>query len=113
MTILRVEHDIADNKRSGFSTMSKGFSLRTFSKKASRLVTGLIKNSKQTVKGQDRSDQSPNYAGEFTGMLAKVALAVQIKREDGFDGMYFVHAVLSLVPSQIASNLGEVLRRGT
>jgi hypothetical protein len=48
-----------------------------------------------------RSDQSAKNAGEFTGMLAKEALAVQITSEVGFDGMYFVHAVLSLVPSQI------------
>jgi hypothetical protein len=48
-----------------------------------------------------RSDQSANNAGEFTGMLAKEALAVQITPERGFDGMYFVHGVLSLVPSQI------------
>jgi hypothetical protein len=48
-----------------------------------------------------RSDQGAKNAGEFTGMLAKEALAVQITREVAFDGMYFVHAVLSLVPSQI------------
>ena len=49
-----------------------------------------------------RSDRSAKNAGEFTGMLAKEALALQIAREGGFDdGMYFVHAVLSLVPSQI------------
>ena len=52
MTVLRVEHDIADTKRSGFSAMGKGFSLRTFSKKAPRLVAGLIKESKETVKVQ-------------------------------------------------------------
>jgi hypothetical protein len=37
MTVLRVEHDIADTKRSGFSAVGKGFSLRTFSKKAARI----------------------------------------------------------------------------
>lgn len=49
MTVLRVEHDIADTNRSGFSAIGKGFSLRTFSKKASRVVAGLIKNSKETA----------------------------------------------------------------
>ena len=53
MTVLRVEHDIADNKRSGFSAVGKGFSLRTFSKKASRLVAGLIKDSKASMEGQE------------------------------------------------------------
>jgi hypothetical protein len=53
MVVLRVEHDIADTKRSGFSAVGKGFSLRTFSKKASRLVAGLIKESEQTVKMQE------------------------------------------------------------
>ena len=48
-----------------------------------------------------RTDQDVNNAGEFTGMLAKEALAVQITHERGFDGMYLVHAILSLVPSQI------------
>lgn len=53
MTVMRVEHDIADTKRSGFSVMGKGFSLRTFSKKASRLVASLISESEKTVKGQE------------------------------------------------------------
>jgi hypothetical protein len=53
MTVLRLEHDIADNKRSGFSAAGKGFSLRTFSKKASRLVAGLIKGSKESMVGQE------------------------------------------------------------
>src|SRR5882762_7632289 len=35
MTVLRVEHDIAGNKQSGFSGVGKGFSLSTFSKQAS------------------------------------------------------------------------------
>src|ERR1700726_5107642 len=43
MKVLRVEHDIAGNKRSGFSAIGKGFSLRTFSERASRLVANLIK----------------------------------------------------------------------
>ena len=33
MMVLRVEHDIAGNKRSGFSAVGKGFSLRTFSER--------------------------------------------------------------------------------
>src|SRR5579871_241894 len=45
MTVLRVEHDIAENKRSGFSAHCAGFSLRTFSKKASRVVDAMIKES--------------------------------------------------------------------
>ncbi len=53
MTVLRVEQDIADTKRSGFSAFGKGFSLRTFSEKASRLVAGLIKESKESVERQE------------------------------------------------------------
>lgn len=52
MLVLRVEHDIAGNKRSGFSAVSKGFSLRTFSERASRLVGGLIKESEESLEGQ-------------------------------------------------------------
>jgi hypothetical protein len=52
MTVLRVEHDITDARRSGFSAIGKGFSLRTFSKKASRAISGLIKDSKATAEGQ-------------------------------------------------------------
>jgi hypothetical protein len=48
MMVLRVEHDAAGSKRSGFSAVSKGFSLRTFSERASRLVAGLIKQSEKT-----------------------------------------------------------------
>lgn len=53
VTVLRVEHDIADNKRSGFSAVGKGFSLRTFTKKASRLVAGMIQDSKETLARQE------------------------------------------------------------
>ena len=53
MTVLRVEQDLTDNKRSGFSAVGKGFSLRTFSKKASRVVAGLVKDSKESVVGQE------------------------------------------------------------
>jgi hypothetical protein len=53
MMVLRVEHDRAGSKRSGFSAVGKGFSLRTFSDRASRLIDGLIKESEESVKGQD------------------------------------------------------------
>jgi hypothetical protein len=52
MMVLRVEHDAAGNTRSGFSAVGKGFSLRTFSERASRLVTGLIKESEETMEGK-------------------------------------------------------------
>ena len=52
MMVLRVEHDAAGSKRSGFSAVGKGFSLRTFSERASRLVDGLIKESEESIKGQ-------------------------------------------------------------
>jgi hypothetical protein len=51
--VLRVEHDAEGNKRSGFAAISKGFSLRTFSERASRIVTDLIKKSKETMDGQE------------------------------------------------------------
>ena len=53
MMVLRVEHDCAGGKRSGFSAVSKGFSLRSFSGRASRLIDALIKESEESVKGQD------------------------------------------------------------
>jgi hypothetical protein len=34
LTVLRMEHDIAENRRSAFSAVGSGFSLRTFSKKS-------------------------------------------------------------------------------
>jgi hypothetical protein len=52
LMVLRVEHDITGNKRSGFSAVGKGFTLRTFSERASRLVNGLIKESEESMKGQ-------------------------------------------------------------
>ena len=52
MMVLRVEHDVAGNKRSGFSAVSKGFTLRTLSERASRLVDGLINDSEESMKGQ-------------------------------------------------------------
>lgn len=53
MMVLRVEHDVTGNKRSGFSAVGKGFSLRTFSERASRLVDGLIKESEESIKGRE------------------------------------------------------------
>ena len=52
MLVLRVEHDAAGVKRSGFSAVSKGFSLRTFSDQASRLVESLIKESEESMESQ-------------------------------------------------------------
>lgn len=53
MTVLRVDHDIAGNNRSGFSAVGKGFLLSTFSERASRVVAGLIKESEEIVKEQE------------------------------------------------------------
>ena len=53
MTVLRLEHDIADNKRSGFSAVGKGFSLHTSSGQASRLVADLIKESEEFDEGKE------------------------------------------------------------
>ena len=53
MMVLRVEHDIGGNKRSGFSAVGKGFTLRTFSNHASRFVADLIKDSEEIVERQE------------------------------------------------------------
>jgi hypothetical protein len=53
MTVLRVEHNAAGSKRSGFSVVGKGFSLRTFSERDSRLVADLIKESEETGEFQE------------------------------------------------------------
>jgi len=45
MMVLRVEHDLAGHKRSGFSAVGKGFLVHTFSDRATRIVDGLIKES--------------------------------------------------------------------
>jgi hypothetical protein len=52
MTVLRVEHNIEGSKRSGFSAVGKGFLLGTFSDRASRVVLGLIKESKEFGKAE-------------------------------------------------------------
>ena len=49
MTVLRVDHDTAGNSRSGFSAVGRGFLLSTFSDRASRVVLGLIKESKDSL----------------------------------------------------------------
>jgi hypothetical protein len=45
MLVMRVDHDVAGINRSGFSAVGKGFMLRTYSERASRSVTDLIKES--------------------------------------------------------------------
>jgi hypothetical protein len=49
MTVLRVDHDNADGRGSGFSAISNGFSLRTFSMQESRLVADLIRGAEDLV----------------------------------------------------------------
>lgn len=49
MTVLRVDHDITGNSRSGFSAVCKGFLLSTVSDRASRAVLALIKESKDSL----------------------------------------------------------------
>lgn len=53
MTVLRVDHDLAGNKRSGFSAVGKGFLLSTFSERASKVVLGLIRDSKEAKRGEE------------------------------------------------------------
>lgn len=53
MTVLRVDHDIEGCKRSGFSAVGKGFLLSTFSDRASHVVLGLIKESKEFGKTEE------------------------------------------------------------
>lgn len=53
MMVLRVEHPIEGNSRSGFSAVGKGFSLRTFSERASRLVGGLIRKSEEFLETEE------------------------------------------------------------
>ena len=49
MTVLRVDHDIAGFNRSGFSAVGKGFMLRTFSERASRVVFEMMRESAVAV----------------------------------------------------------------
>jgi hypothetical protein len=53
MTVLRVEHDIAGNERSGFSAVGKGFTLRNLSKQSSGLVPDPIKDSEEPSEGKE------------------------------------------------------------
>lgn len=53
MTVLRVDHDVEGDKRSGFSAVGKGFMLSTFTERASRVVLGLIKESRDSGKGEE------------------------------------------------------------
>jgi hypothetical protein len=53
MTVQRIEHDLPGNHPSGFSAVGKGFSLRTFSDRDSRLVDGLIKESEESWQEQE------------------------------------------------------------
>jgi hypothetical protein len=49
MMVLRVEHEVAGQNRSGFAALSKGFSLSTTSERASRIVSELIEKSESNV----------------------------------------------------------------
>lgn len=64
MMVLRVEHNAAGSKRSGFSAVGKGFSLRTFSERATRLVDGLIKQSEESIKGSGCQIDSRRHVGD-------------------------------------------------
>ncbi len=52
MMVLRVEHDVSNDKRSGFSLIGNGFSLHTSSKKAAERVAQLIKDSGENMLGK-------------------------------------------------------------
>lgn len=51
MIVLRVEHEVAGNNRSGFSAVGKGFLLQTFSERASRVVADLMSESEEISEG--------------------------------------------------------------
>lgn len=53
MMVLRVEHEIEGNTRSGFSAVGKGFSLRTFSGDASRPVNGLVREPEEFMESEE------------------------------------------------------------
>jgi hypothetical protein len=53
MMVLRVDHAIAGNVRSGFSAFGQGFLLSTSSERASRVVAGLMKESEGAGDGQE------------------------------------------------------------
>lgn len=53
MMVLRVEHEIEGNPRSGFSAVGKGFSLRTFSGRGSRVVNGVVGEPEEFMEGEE------------------------------------------------------------
>jgi len=53
MMVLRVEHEIEGNPRSGFSAVGKGFSLRTFSERGSRVVNGVVGEPEEFMEGEE------------------------------------------------------------
>ena len=53
MKVLRVENDLAGKTRSGFSAVGKGFSLSTSSERASRVVTGLMKEAGDAIEEEE------------------------------------------------------------
>jgi hypothetical protein len=53
MMVLRVEHEIDGNTRSGFSAVGKGFSLRTFSGRTSRLANGLVPEPEEFTESEE------------------------------------------------------------
>jgi hypothetical protein len=53
MMVLRVEHEIEGNSRSGFSAVGKGFSLRTFSGQGSRIVNGTVREAEDSTEGEE------------------------------------------------------------
>ena len=53
MLVLRVEHEVSENHRSGFSAVGNGFSLRTNSERASKLVTELVQDSEEKTRKQE------------------------------------------------------------
>jgi hypothetical protein len=56
----------------------------------------------QTIAEDYRHDQGSETAAEFTSMLPKEALTIQLMDESGLDGpVYIVRSVLGLLPSQL------------
>ena len=53
MMVLRVEHEIEGNPRSGFSAVGKGFSLRTFSGRGSRVVNSVVGEPEEFMEGEE------------------------------------------------------------
>ena len=53
LIVLRVDHEIAGGNRSGFSALGKGFLVKTFSDRASRVVDQMIRESETTAREQE------------------------------------------------------------